>query len=188
MLNLVLSTTREGPEPGVVQAQLTQALDAALVEARKIAKPGQVDVSTGNFSISPRYTPKGGIINWQGSAELRIEGRDVQAISKLVARIPTLSVARVGYSLSREAREKVEAEVAAEAIARFRAKAEAYARHFGFSAVTLREVQVSSDDAPRFSTMAMSAPRAAAASADALPVEAGNANVTATVSGVVQMK
>lgn len=188
VLNLVLSTTREGPEPGVVQAQLTQALDAALVEARKVAKPGQIDVSTGNFSLSPRYAQKGGITNWQGSAELRVEGRDLQSIAKLAARIQTMSVARVGYSLSREARETVEADVVAAAIARFRAKAEAYARHFGFAAVTLREVQVSSDDAPRFAPMAMQAPRAAMASADALPVEAGNATVTATVTGVVQMK
>jgi predicted secreted protein len=187
VLNLVLSTTREGPEPGAVQAQLTQALDAALAEARKIAKPGQVDVSTGNFSLFPRYAPKGGITNWQGTAELRVDGRDAQAISKLVGRIQTMSVARVGYSLSREAREKVEGDVAAEAIARFRARAEVFAKQFGFGAYTLREVQVSSDEAGHPAPMAMNM-RASAAQADALPTEAGKANVTATVSGSVQMK
>ncbi len=34
-----------------------------------------------------------------------------------------MTIARVGYSLSREARERLEGEVAAQAIARFRAKA-----------------------------------------------------------------
>lgn len=188
LLNLVLSTTREGPDAAAVQAQLVQALDAALAEARKAAKPGQVEVSTGNFSLHPRYTPKGGISQWQGTAELRVEGRDTQAITNLVARIRTLTVARVGYTLSREARQKVEGEVAAEAIARFRAKAEAYAKQFGFGAVTLREVQVSNDEVAHFGPQPVARAMAADATAEALPVEAGKASVTATVSGSVQMK
>jgi hypothetical protein len=39
-----------------VQTQLKAALDAALAEAKKSAQPGQLDVRTGNFSLSPRYT------------------------------------------------------------------------------------------------------------------------------------
>ena len=50
-LTVVFSTTREGPEAGAVQTQLKQALDAALAEARRIAKPGDVEVRTGGFSI-----------------------------------------------------------------------------------------------------------------------------------------
>ncbi|MCK7500920.1 MAG: hypothetical protein MZW92_70190 [Comamonadaceae bacterium] len=42
----------------------------------------------------------------------------------------------MGWSLSREAREKVEGEVAAQAIARFRAKAEPMAKQFGFGGCT----------------------------------------------------
>jgi predicted secreted protein len=186
VLGIVFSTTREGAQAGPVQAELSQALDEALNEARKIAKPGQVEVSTGNFSLYPRYAPKGGIASWQGTAELRVEGRDSQAIARLVSRIKSMNVSRVGYTLSREAREKVEGEVAAEAIARFRAKAEAYAKHFGFGTVTLREVQVSSGE-PHQPPMPMMRAQAADAS-ESLPVEAGKASVTATVNGSVQMK
>jgi predicted secreted protein len=195
VMNLVLSTSREGAEAQAVQAELSKALQAALAEARKLAKPGQVDVSTGNFSLYPRYAQatqaaqKGGknsITGWQGTAELRIDGRDVQAISSLVARIDTLSVARVGFSLSREASEQVEEQVAAEAIARFRAKAEAYARQFGFKNISVREVQVNSND--QMPPMMMKDMRAMSASAEALPVEAGKATITATVNGSVQMK
>jgi predicted secreted protein len=186
VLGIVFSTTREGAQAGPVQAELSQALDEALNEARKIAKPGQVEVSTGNFSLYPRYAPKGGIASWQGTAELRVEGRDSQAIARLVSRIKSMNVSRVGYTLSREAREQVEGEVAAEAIARFRAKAEAYAKHFGFGTVTLREVQVSSNE-PHQPPMPMMRAQAADA-AESLPVEAGKASVTATVNGSVQMK
>jgi len=190
VLGLVFSTQREGADAAAVQSQLVQALEPALAEARKLAKPGQVEVSTGNFSVFPRYAPKGGITQWQGTVELRVEGRDIDALTRLVPRITTLSVARVGYSLSREARDKVQADVAAQAIARFRSQAEAYAKAFGFTAVTLRSVEISSHDSANPPMPVFRAARAGGAMAadEALPVEAGNASVSTTVNGTVQMK
>ncbi len=89
-----------------MQSQLKQALDAALAEARKAARPGQVEVQTGNFSLYPRYAGQGQRINgWQGTAELVVEGRDMPAIGQLTGRITTMTIARVGYGLSRERRE-----------------------------------------------------------------------------------
>lgn len=189
VLSLVFSTTKEGADAGAVQAALKQALDAALAEARKAAKPAQVEVQTGNFSLYPRYAPKGGGINgWAGSAELLVEGKDATAIAQLSGRISTLSIARVGWGLSREAREKVEADVAAQAISRFKARAADYARQFGYGGYTIGEVSVATQDG---GVMPMSAPamryKSAALVEDALPVEAGKATVSVTVSGVVQM-
>ncbi len=187
-LTVVFSTTREGSDAATVQSQLKQALDAALAEARKAARPGQVEVQTGGFALHPRYSPKGGTNGWMGSAELVVEGKDVQAISQLTGRIQTMSIARVSFSLSREAREKVEAEVTAQAIARYRAKAEQVARQFGFGGYTLREVQVSSNDAPTGIVQPMMRAQASRAPMDeALPVEAGKALVQTTVSGSVQL-
>src|SRR4051812_26099351 len=42
LLQLTFSITRDGPDASAIQAQLKQALDAALGEARKAARPGQV--------------------------------------------------------------------------------------------------------------------------------------------------
>lgn len=190
---VVFSTTREGSDAAAVQGQLRQALDAALAEARKLAKPGQVEVQTGAFSLYPRYINKPNaaavISGWQGSTELVVEGRDVQAISQLTGRVSTLTIARVSFSLSREAREKVEGDVAAQAIARFRARAEAVSRQFGFSGYTVREVAVNAESpgAVVMPVMRAQAMRAAAAE-EALPVEAGKATVTAQVTGSVQMR
>jgi predicted secreted protein len=189
VLNMAFSTQREGPDAGTVQSQLMQALEVALAEARKVARPGQVDVSTGNFSLYPRYAASGGVTQWQGTAELLVEGRDNQAIARLVGRIQTMSVARVGYSLSREAREKVEVDVSAQAIARFRSKAEAYAREFGFASTSIRTVEVSGNAMPGPPVPVMRSALAKGAMAEqVLPVEAGKASVSATVSGTVQMK
>ena len=188
-LTVVFSTTREGTDAAAVQAQLRQALDTALAEARKLAKPGQVEVQTGGFSLQPRYAPKGGINGWQGSTELVVEGRDSVAIATLTGRVQTMSIARVGYSLSREARQKVEGDVAAMAIERFRARADAVSRQFGFSGYTLREVNVNAEGGGSSGPVPLMRVQAARAVAEdaALPVEAGKATVTASVNGSVQL-
>lgn len=198
-ITVVMSTAREGPDAGGVQSQLKQALDAALTEARRVAQPGQVEVRTGGFSLFPRHAPPqpraggvaapGGIVGWQGSTELVIEGRDLAAIAQLTGRIGTLSIARVGTSLSREAREKVEADVTASAIERFRARAADITRQFGFGGYRLREVSVSSAEEGGGSPpmMRAQAMRAGGMAEDVLPVEAGKATVNIQVNGSVQM-
>lgn len=188
LLSVTFNTTREGADAAAVQSQLKQALDAALVEARKAAKPGQVEVQTGNFTISPRYTSKGVANGWQGSAELVVEGRDMQAIGQLTGKITTLTINRVGYAISRELREKSEGEVSAQAIARYRAKAADYAKQFGYSGYAIREVNVSSNEQQPMPRPMMMAKSAAAPTADEmLPVEPGKGTVTVNVNGTVQM-
>lgn len=189
LLSITFTATREGADAAAVQSQLKQALDAALAEARKAAKPEQVEVQTGNFSLYPRYAQKGGINGWQGTAELVVQGRDMAAISQLSGRIQTMNIGRVSYGLSREATQKVEAEVTAQAIKRFQAQANEMARQFGYQGATVREVNVQTSE-PGMSPIAPKAyMRAAAAPMDeALPVEAGKGTVTATVSGTVHMK
>lgn len=189
-MTVVFNTTKEGADAGTVQLQLKQALDAALGEARKAAKPGQLEVQTGGFSLAPRYSTKGVINGWQGSTELIVQGRDMGAISQLTGRIQGLSISRVGYRLSREARQKVEADIAADAIARFRSRADAVSRQFGFAGYTVREVAVNTDHTGSPAPAPLMRARVAASAQldEALPVEAGKALVTATVSGSVQMK
>jgi predicted secreted protein len=187
LLHITFTATREGPDAQSVQAALKQALDAALAEAKRVQKPGQIDVRTGNFSLYPRHAPKGGAITgWQGTAELVAEGRDMTGIAQLAGRIQSMSIARVGQSLSREAREKVEGEVSAQAIARFRAQAVEMARAFGYAGYTLREVTVGTNEPPpNMPVMRMQA--MAKAEDAALPVEAGQGIVSATVSGSVTL-
>lgn len=188
-LTVVLATTREGSDPAALQQQLKQALDAALAEGRRAAAgaaPQALEVQTGGFSIGPRYGRDGRMSGWSGRAEMQLQGRDTAAIAQLAGRIQTLTVAGTGFSLSREAREKVESQVVAEAIARFRARAEEVGKAFGFGNWSLREVNVQTD-APIGQPM----PRLRVASAmaavadEALPVEAGKATVSVTVSGSI---
>ena len=114
---------------------------------------------------------------------------DGASTGQLTGRIPGMTVARVAYGLSREVREKVEAEVAAQAIQRFRARAEDYAKQFGFAGYGLREITVGQADAmpPPQQPMFRRAMAQAASADESLPVEAGKASVTVTVNGSIQM-
>lgn len=189
ILTITMNTTREAADANTVQTQLKTALDTALTEAKKNAAPGQLDVRTGNFSLYPRYGKDSKINGWQGSTELVLEGRDFAKISSTAGKIQTLTIGNVGFSLSREQRNKVETEAQQIAIERFRSKASDIAKSFGMNNYSLREVTVNAGDQgytprPRIAEMSMKI-----ASADAaVPVEAGKSTVIVTVSGSVQLR
>lgn len=190
-LSLTLTVTREGSDAAAVQTQLRQALEAALAVAKPQAAPRQLEVRTGSFGVYPRQGPNGRIAGWQGTAELVLEGRDVLRISSTAGKVGSMNVGSVAFSLSREAQQKLESEVQAMAIERFKAKAADVAKAFGFQSYTLREVSVSAADQgdrpvyARFKSAVAAVPMAAEAP---LPVEAGKSLVTVTVSGSIQLR
>jgi predicted secreted protein len=189
LLQMNLTTAREGRDPSQVQTQLKNALDAALAEARKTAQPGQLDVRTGNFALYPRHNREGRISGWTGTAELILEGRDFARITQAAGRIQTMTLGGVSFGLSREQRARVEGEAQAMAIERFKAKAAELAKGFGFNGYTLREVAVNANEPGFAPRMRMAAQEGRLASADAaVPVEPGKSVVMVTVSGSVQLR
>lgn len=188
LISVSLGTTREGNDAAGVQAQLKSAVDAALVETKRTAEAGQMDVRTGAFSVYPRYANGGKIAGWRGTAEVVLEGRDFARVTQAAARASTMTVGNIGFGLSREQRSKVESDAQAMAIERFKAKAAELARGFGFSGYSLREVAVNSSDFAPGPRPRMMATMTSSAEASPIPVEAGKTTVTVTVSGSVQLK
>ena len=116
------------------------------------------------------------------------EGKDIAAIAQLSGRIQSMTIARVAYSMSREAREKVEAEAVAQAIARWRAHAQQMSQQFGYAGYSVREISVATNEPSSPPVpMLMKAARASAMADEALPTEPGKGEVSATVSGSAQM-
>jgi predicted secreted protein len=188
MLTITLMTNRDGADASAVQSSLKQAVESALSEARSVSRPGQIDVRTGNFSLSPRYSPKNAISGWQGSAEVVLEGRDLPGLSQLAGRIQSMSIARVSQGLSREQREKAEAAALSQAISRYRAQAAEVTKQFGYSSYVVREVSVSTNDPGSNPVPMFAVARSMAVQNDApMPIEAGQTSVTVTVNGTVQM-
>ncbi len=191
LLVLTLSATREAADAAAVQTQLKQALDGALGLARPAAQPQQLEVRTGAFGMYPRHGKDGKISGWQGRAELVLQGRDFARITATAGKIQSMAISQIAFDLSREARARVESEAQAKAIEAFKGRATELARGFGFTGYTLREVSVSSNEmapGPRPRMLAMEAKAMSVASDAPVPVEAGKAQVTVTLSGSVQLR
>ena len=188
-ITVQFATSKEGTDANAVQAALKEALGAALAQARAVAKPdGHVEVQGGGFSLQPRFNNKGVVNGWTGTTSLVVQGRDMGTIAELAGKVQTMTVGSLDYSVSREAREKVEGELAAQAIARFRTKAADYAKAFGYATYTLRDVNVNVDNNQPPRPYAMKAmARGSISDVAPMPVEAGSGTVTANVNGSVQL-
>ncbi len=189
-LTLTLSTTRDGTEPATVQTQLKQALDAALAVARPQAEKGQLELRSGHFSLSPRYGRDGKANGWQGSVSLAVEGRDFARITTVAGKVQSLTLQGLALGLSPTARTALEADLQAQAIARFQSKAQAVAQSFGFKAYQLVQVDVGAVDdvGAQVRPLAMAARAMAAASDAPVPVEAGTSTVQLSVNGTVRLR
>lgn len=189
LLTLSLATTRDGTDPAWLQTQLRQALDAALALAKPMVQAGAMELHTGQFNLQPRYGRDGKIVNWVGSTELVLEGRDFARIGNAAAKIQSLVVTSASFGLSREQRARAEAEAQANAIESFKTRANAIAHGFGFADYSLRDIVVSANDVgvmprPRMQLMTSKAMAEEAPQ----PLESGKSTVTVVVSGSVQLR
>ena len=187
MLRITRSTSRQGKDAQTVQNQLKQALDAALQVARGQQQEGAMEVQTGNFSLYPSRDQNGRITQWQGSTELILSGKDIDRVSRTADRITTLTIADVGFDISKELRQRTEAQAQERAIAAFRDKANTITRSFGFNSYSLREVSVNAEGFYGGAPKMMAARAMAADSAAELAVQPGKSTVRVMVNGSVQM-
>lgn len=187
LLTVSLSVLREGTDAHHLQTQINTALEAALQMARRDAQPGQMEVRTGQFGITPRYGRDNKLTGWQGSAELVLEGRDFTRITETAGKLPMLTVASINFSLSREQFQTAQAKAQAQAIAQFRSRALEVAKGFGFTDYTLVEVRVGAETPAPMMRQRMLAASSMAADAP-IAAEGGTSSVTVTVSGSVQLK
>lgn len=188
LLTLSLATTREGVDAQAVQAQLKSALDTALLMAKNKAQPKLMAVRTGRFGLSPRYSREGKITGWQGSAELVLEGQDFVLLSETAGKLTTLTVSGASFGLTTTQRQAAQTQAQNQAIALFRQRATEVANGFDFKTYTLGEIALHYDEGTAMYKPQMMAARVMAAEAAPVPVEAGLASVSVTVSGSVQLQ
>lgn len=191
-LSIVVRAQQEGADPVALQNQLKTTLEAALSSLRPRLEPQQLEVRSGHFGIYPRHNNQGRVTGWQGQADLVVEGRDFARVSQLAGNLPRMTVAQADFSLSREGRQQLEAEVQSQAVQNFRQRAQALARDFGFAGYTLRQVNVSAVDRPEPGIqprmLMAEAAMAPAAAPSAIPLVAGKDEVRITVSGSIQLR
>lgn len=187
---VTLVAHQQAEDAAAVQAQLRQTLQQALTQLRPHQQLGEFEVSSGGFAVQPRYGREGRIVGWHGSAELRLQGRDLARLATLAASLPGLALGGVRLELARETRREAESALRQQAIEAFRQQADEVARAFGARGWTLREVHVgvaapaAVGEPAGLRTMAL--PAAAEAGAP-LPLEPGLAWLQVTVSGSVTL-
>lgn len=184
-LTLTLSTAKDGSDATVVQAGLRKALETALNEVKKTARPGDMEVRSGAFNLQARYGKNGQISGWTGSAELVLEGSDFARIGTAASQAQPMTIRGLDFSLSRQTTTRLEAQAQALAIDNFKQKASQIAHGFGFADYVLREVMVTGADQAPHSMPLMDSNGAAP---PPLPMESGRSLVVVQVSGAVQLK
>lgn len=193
-LTVVLAVQRDGLDPQAVQVQLQKTLDAALTQAKTQAhasgaNTGGFEVRTGAFQTHPRYGAQGRITGWIGRAELVLQGREMSRIAHTAAQLQTMVVQSLNVGLAPDTREQLETQLQAQAIARFRQRAQHIAEAFGYRHYTLGQVEIGVIDGGQGTMLAAKAfAPTAAAEAAPIPNEPGTLHLQLNVSGTVLLQ
>ena len=186
-LQITLSATKTGSNGATVQNELKTIVDTALAQART-GKNDEVKVKTHGFRVVPVYDNEQRLRQWQGTASLVVEGKDMVGVSTLAANLKNMTVVHTGFELSSSARIQYELQAQKMAVDDFRAKAQLLTEQFGFATYTLDNIQVTAANefARPMRAMAMES-NIMAKSASPIPVEAGETTITMHVNGTIQM-
>lgn len=175
-----------GSNPADLAQQVNGDIAAALDIVR--GKKG-VQVKSGQQSSYPLYGQGRKIDGWRMRSELLLESRDQAAVSELLGKLQQRRLAVAGVSLmpSPETRSQVADEAVRQAIRAFRQRADLVARELGRS-WTIKQMSINQGQGEPVIPVFRAA-RAAAMATDAAPapMEAGESQITASVTGQIEL-
>lgn len=189
--NDTMRATLFAEEEDASPARLADVVNRSVNEALRIAKADtRVKVKSGGYQTYPVYD-KTRIARWRARSELHIESTDFKALSDLIGRLQaTMKLAGVDFSVSPEARKRIEDDLTSAAIADFQRRAQLIAQAFGAAGYRIKEANVSGEGAmppmPRPVMMMRAAPMADAVQAPA--VEAGTSRLAVSVNGAIVLE
>lgn len=176
-----------GPSPAAVAAQVNRRIAAALEKAK-----AQADVKAQSAGVStwPIYGKEGTgqIESWRMRAEIRLESRNIAAMSDLIGALQQdLALSQVSMQPAPETRRKAIDEATVEAIRAFEARARLVAGSLGRE-FRIRHLSIGDSGGyqpPFYPRMQASAMK----SADAVPaaLEGGESQVSVNISGRIEL-
>ena len=173
-----------GTTPGELSRQINQQIAEALKTAK--AYPAVRTQSSGTTTY-PVYAKGGKIESWRMRSELALESGDTAAVSELLGKLQaSLGVSNLQLQPSAETRRKVESEAMIDAIAAFKGRAKVIADALGMG-YRIKQLTVSTSGRivqPLYRGVA----KTMAMDAAPMPVEAGESQVSATVSGQIEVE
>jgi predicted secreted protein len=183
LIRATLFAEASGKTPG----RLSQEVNVLIADALKTAKTYTgVKIQSGGASTYPVYAKDGKIEAWRMRSQLVLESRDSEAISELLGKLQsTLGLASLVLQPAPETRKQVENEAMLDAIAAFKARAKVIADALG-KPYRIKQLAVHTN-ANNPQPLLRAAPSAMLASSAAMPVEAGESQVSASVTGQIEL-
>lgn len=171
--------------PAEVARQVNRDLGEAL---QMIKKTSGVTVKSGNQNTYPIYGNGRRIEGWRMRADLLLESKDSAAISELLARLQQMKLAlgNVSQMPSPATRKEVEAGVTRDAIRAFEAKAAVIAETLGKS-YRIKRLSIQQSGFAQPMPMLRAARMEMASAMAPTPIEAGESQVSTTVSGEIEL-
>ena len=167
--------------------QVNQAIRFAADRARATSGIAQ---ETLRYTTRPVYANDRRIVGWVARQSLRLEATDAAVLSTLLGELQTrVAIESMSSKLSKAARDTVEDEVIAEAIAQFRRRATQIAAEFDRDSYRLVHINVGSYAAvPAEAQMRLAYAVAADAAVAQPTIEAGVQTVTVSVNGTIELE
>lgn len=184
MIRATLYSEASGPNP----ADLARRVNGEVAEALKLARAREgVKVQSGQQATYPVYSANQKVESWRMRSEIVLESKDHGAVSTLIAQLQSMHLAVGAISLmpAPETRRVVADQAIVEAVQAFRKRAALVAGELGKS-WKIRQLNISqgSNQPMPFVRQARMSMVAEVASA---PLEAGESQVSASISGQIEL-
>ena len=185
--NDLLRATVFAEATGRTPGEPARQVNGLIAQALRIAKPyTTVSAQSGPTSSYPNYTRDGKIESWRMRSQLVLESKDSEAVSDLLGKLQgSLGVAELRLQPSPETRKLAENAALLEAIKAFQARAKIVADALG-KGYRIRQMAVNTSGHVA-QPMLRSVARGMVAEAMPMPVEAGESQISASVSGQIEL-
>ena len=189
-VNDLLRATVYTEQSGNQAAELAKRVNGDVAAALKLAKAtAGVSVKSGQQATYPVYANNvRKIDSWRMRAEVLLESRDAGVLSELLGNLQQqrMLLGNIQQMPSPETRHQVEDETTRDAIQAFQSRAKLIASSLG---KTYKIKQLSINHNGGFAVMPMFKPRMAAMAMEAAPapVEAGESQLTTTITGQIEL-
>ena len=188
-LTVTLFTEDQDNDPAKLANRITTRLNQGLETARKNSK---IRVSSGNRYSQPVYDEKRkNILAWRERGEIRLEGTDFAAISSTMGELlGELNLGGMQFSLSPASRSATEDELLKRAIEAFRQRADIATQGLGGNGYRIVQLNLNTQFMTPRPYMQSGRMLAMAADAEmtAPAVEGGEADVTVSADGTIEVQ
>jgi len=173
-------------------AKLANTLNRTMNDALKMAAGFKaVRARSGGNNSYPVYDRNQRLTGWRGRAEIRLESRDFQAVSALIAKLQEqMKLSSLSFIVDPDTRRNTENELISDAMKAFRGRADIARMALGGKGYKLRRIAINTSGSapPPRPMMRMSASAAGAAEVAAQQFEGGLSTVTVSVSGAIEVE